>query len=84
MVPTLRTRMQLSTLRVGVLVEAERPGRSIQCQSTIRLSPPSCANGCAEPVWHNPKQQEEKPMWKKPSFTDLRIGFEVTMYFASR
>ncbi|HDZ55085.1 MAG TPA: pyrroloquinoline quinone precursor peptide PqqA [Pseudomonas xinjiangensis] len=23
-------------------------------------------------------------MWTKPSFTDLRIGFEVTMYFASR
>ena len=23
-------------------------------------------------------------MWTKPAFTDLRIGFEVTMYFASR
>ncbi|AUY37081.1 pyrroloquinoline quinone precursor peptide PqqA [Pseudomonas japonica] len=23
-------------------------------------------------------------MWTKPSFTDLRIGFEVTMYFANR
>ncbi|AYF51943.1 pyrroloquinoline quinone precursor peptide PqqA [Pseudomonas fluorescens] len=23
-------------------------------------------------------------MWIKPAFTDLRIGFEVTMYFASR
>ncbi|HCS43852.1 MAG TPA: pyrroloquinoline quinone precursor peptide PqqA [Pseudomonas sp.] len=22
--------------------------------------------------------------WSKPAFTDLRIGFEVTMYFASR
>ncbi|MBA5980775.1 pyrroloquinoline quinone precursor peptide PqqA [Pseudomonas sp. MD195_PC81_125] len=22
--------------------------------------------------------------WKKPAYTDLRIGFEVTMYFASR
>ncbi|MBU0807124.1 MAG: pyrroloquinoline quinone precursor peptide PqqA, partial [Gammaproteobacteria bacterium] len=21
-------------------------------------------------------------MWIKPAFTDLRIGFEVTMYFA--
>jgi pyrroloquinoline quinone biosynthesis protein A len=30
------------------------------------------------------KRQEERPMWKKPAFTDLRIGFEVTMYFASR
>ncbi|MDZ5431919.1 pyrroloquinoline quinone precursor peptide PqqA [Pseudomonas fluorescens] len=23
-------------------------------------------------------------MWSKPSYIDLRIGFEVTMYFASR
>ncbi|VVM53087.1 Coenzyme PQQ synthesis protein A [Pseudomonas fluorescens] len=22
--------------------------------------------------------------WSKPAYTDLRIGFEVTMYFASR
>ncbi len=31
---------------------------------------------------HHPK---ESPMaWTKPAYTDLRIGFEVTMYFASR
>ncbi|MGK9418425.1 pyrroloquinoline quinone precursor peptide PqqA [Pseudomonas cedrina] len=23
-------------------------------------------------------------MWTKPIYTDLRIGFEVTMYFANR
>ncbi|MFB4392372.1 MULTISPECIES: pyrroloquinoline quinone precursor peptide PqqA [unclassified Pseudomonas] len=23
-------------------------------------------------------------MWSKPAYTDLRIGFEVTMYFANR
>ncbi|EIK51514.1 MAG: pyrroloquinoline quinone precursor peptide PqqA [Pseudomonas sp.] len=23
-------------------------------------------------------------MWTKPEYTDLRIGFEVTMYFANR
>ncbi|AAY96267.1 pyrroloquinoline quinone precursor peptide PqqA [Pseudomonas protegens] len=23
-------------------------------------------------------------MWHKPAYTDLRIGFEVTMYFANR
>ncbi|MBA4691430.1 pyrroloquinoline quinone precursor peptide PqqA [Stutzerimonas sp. Brlt_13] len=23
-------------------------------------------------------------MWTTPAFTDLRIGFEVTMYFANR
>jgi pyrroloquinoline quinone biosynthesis protein A len=26
----------------------------------------------------------DSSMWTKPAFTDLRIGFEVTMYFASR
>ena len=30
------------------------------------------------------EKQEEITMWTKPSYTDLRIGFEVTMYFASR
>jgi coenzyme PQQ precursor peptide PqqA len=28
--------------------------------------------------------QKESFMWTKPAYTDLRIGFEVTMYFASR
>ncbi|AYF90759.1 pyrroloquinoline quinone precursor peptide PqqA [Pseudomonas sp. BN414] len=23
-------------------------------------------------------------MWTKPSYTDMRIGFEVTLYFANR
>ncbi|HBP6729760.1 pyrroloquinoline quinone precursor peptide PqqA [Pseudomonas sp. QE6] len=23
-------------------------------------------------------------MWTKPSFIDLRLGFEVTLYFANR
>ncbi|RDE25360.1 pyrroloquinoline quinone precursor peptide PqqA [Motiliproteus coralliicola] len=23
-------------------------------------------------------------MWTKPAFTDLRVGFEVTMYFSNR
>jgi pyrroloquinoline quinone biosynthesis protein A len=27
---------------------------------------------------------EELIMWTKPAYTDLRIGFEVTMYFANR
>lgn len=27
---------------------------------------------------------EDLTMWTKPSYTDLRIGFEVTMYFANR
>jgi coenzyme PQQ precursor peptide PqqA len=30
------------------------------------------------------KTREESAMWTKPAFTDLRIGFEVTMYFANR
>lgn len=26
----------------------------------------------------------ERTMWTKPEFIDLRIGFEVTLYFANR
>ncbi|OPX54453.1 coenzyme PQQ precursor peptide PqqA [Oceanospirillum multiglobuliferum] len=29
-------------------------------------------------------QPEVTVMWKKPSYRDLRIGFEVTMYFSHR
>jgi pyrroloquinoline quinone biosynthesis protein A len=28
--------------------------------------------------------QEVSIMWTKPAYEDLRIGFEVTMYFANR
>lgn len=28
--------------------------------------------------------EEEGTMWTKPAYQDLRIGFEVTMYFANR
>ena len=27
---------------------------------------------------------EERVMWTKPEFVDLRVGFEVTMYFSVR
>lgn len=30
------------------------------------------------------KQSRQHTMWSKPSFTVLRLGFEVTMYFANR
>jgi len=26
----------------------------------------------------------EKTMWSKPEYTELRFGFEVTMYIANR
>lgn len=35
-------------------------------------------------VTKRPKNNEEIPMWTKPAYEDLRIGFEVTMYFANR
>lgn len=31
-----------------------------------------------------PKIMRNSIMWTKPAYTDLRIGFEVTMYFANR
>jgi pyrroloquinoline quinone biosynthesis protein A len=36
------------------------------------------------PLPESPGTEEDCPMWTKPAFTDLRIGFEVTMYFANR
>ena len=29
-------------------------------------------------------QQEYQIMWKKPEFTEMRFGFEVTMYILNR
>lgn len=31
-----------------------------------------------------PNQRSIPMSWSKPAYIDLRIGFEVTMYFASR
>ena len=50
-------------------------------QSSIRPRRRSCINASTGIARH---QEEECPMWTKPAFTDLRIGFEVTMYFANR
>jgi pyrroloquinoline quinone biosynthesis protein A len=36
------------------------------------------------PEFAGSPKQEDCAMWTKPAFTDLRIGFEVTMYFANR
>jgi coenzyme PQQ precursor peptide PqqA len=33
---------------------------------------------------NHPTTMRNSIMWIKPAYTDLRIGFEVTMYFASR
>nr|WP_290830224.1 pyrroloquinoline quinone precursor peptide PqqA [Halomonas sp.] len=28
--------------------------------------------------------QESYPMWKKPTYQDVRLGFEVTLYISTR
>ena len=33
---------------------------------------------------YHPNHRRNNNMWTKPSYTDLRIGFEVTLYFANR
>ena len=53
----------------------------IYFESSIRPPGPPCINAQTGIFRHN---QRTLPMWTKPAFTDLRIGFEVTMYFASR
>jgi len=32
----------------------------------------------------HPNQRSISMSWSKPAYIDLRIGFEVTMYFANR
>ena len=59
--------------------------RLMQClryfESSIRPLNHPCINALTGTLRHN---KRTAPMWTKPAFTDLRIGFEVTMYFASR
>ncbi|CAH0223957.1 Coenzyme PQQ synthesis protein A [Pseudomonas brassicacearum] len=39
----------------------------------------------SQPFCLTKASQRSIPMsWSKPAYIDLRIGFEVTMYFASR
>jgi pyrroloquinoline quinone biosynthesis protein A len=50
-------------------------------QSSIRPPRSPCINAFTGIPRHNKRLD---PMWHKPAYTDLRIGFEVTMYFANR
>jgi len=46
------------------------------------VSDDSATSG-APPREHR-SQLLEKPMWSKPEYTEMRFGFEVTMYIANR
>jgi coenzyme PQQ precursor peptide PqqA len=50
-------------------------------ESSIRSPAHPCINACTGLSRYN---KRNAPMWTKPAYTDLRIGFEVTMYFANR
>jgi len=85
--------MIVPALRVDFRVDAERPGRHPYAErEDDQISPkvlfvhhlPHALIAVPDQLGITRKRQEERPMWKKPTFTDLRIGFEVTMYFASR
>jgi len=56
--------------------------RTPQIPSKVAFGP-----GAPRALMHlpdSPGTRRGLPMWNKPAFTDLRIGFEVTMYFANR
>ncbi len=40
--------------------------------------------GVISHVMYSYLNEENKMNWTKPAYKDLRIGFEVTMYFANR
>ena len=41
-------------------------------------------HSCERPAIRNSIIFLEKTMWTKPEFTEMRFGFEVTMYIANR
>ena len=47
------------------------------------LAAPSIGDNCTPPSV-NSSDQEITTMWIKPDYTELRFGFEVTMYIANR
>ncbi len=54
------------------------PGpRTICKMGRVGLSRPSC-------VTNEKSSQRSYTMWTKPEFTEMRFGFEVTMYIYNR
>jgi coenzyme PQQ precursor peptide PqqA len=39
---------------------------------------------CRAALPHSHRQGEKVMQWTTPSFTDMRFGFEITMYIATR
>ncbi|CAD5260660.1 coenzyme PQQ precursor peptide PqqA [Alteromonas sp. 76-1] len=35
-------------------------------------------------ILNSPKKTEEMTMWTKPQYTEMRLGFEVTLYISNR
>ena len=62
-------------LSVGTPVGACGPGNKA---GRVRQTRPSMT--APSQLYH----YREKTMWTKPEFTEMRFGFEVTMYIANR
>jgi pyrroloquinoline quinone biosynthesis protein A len=72
----------IPTQSVGTIKVHPRPMHGANSfESSIRLAHAPCINDSTGTLRHN---KRTAPMWTKPTYTDLRIGFEVTMYFANR
>lgn len=60
------------------------PNKEPEPANPIRKEQGQAAPACiSRPVSRHPTGRSNA-MWTKPAYTDLRIGFEVTMYFANR
>ncbi|SEG00242.1 coenzyme PQQ precursor peptide PqqA [Billgrantia desiderata] len=57
-------------------------------QSTVLARPHQCFTEVAVAHRRGATRHDNNPggtaMWTKPSFRDLRLGFEVTLYIANR
>lgn len=61
--------------------KAARGGFPVRCSERIVAGPVETIDTGSN---IHPRTCKESVMWTKPAFTDLRIGFEVTLYFANR
>jgi len=61
------------------------PSSCVGCEYRLRIRAGRVQqSGCSRPQITQTLSFLEKTMWTKPEFTEMRFGFEVTMYIANR
>jgi coenzyme PQQ precursor peptide PqqA len=71
----------LSATRAGIHVGVLAYRHALPARPALRLDLRAIFSN---PPGHPRRSMRAASMWTKPEYTDLRIGFEVTLYFANR